>query len=90
MREHGQLLLSATEHDAGGRHDGELFEGGPLGLAGRAAEIEMQRLAGLVDEDVDAHRLFQIDAIVINEAFRLEAAIAAFKKEIAKVELFVS
>ena len=48
---------------------------GPLVWSARAAEVEMQRVALLVDHDVDVHRLFQLDAVVVDEPFRLEASI---------------
>src|SRR5262245_52041191 len=38
----------------------------------------MQALAGLLDHDVDAHRLLQVDAVVVDEALRLEAAVGPF------------
>src|ERR1700738_1205678 len=49
--------------------------GGSLGLVGRAAEIEGQRIALLLDHDMDAHRLLQLDAVVVDEPFRLKASV---------------
>ena len=39
----------------------------------------MQLVALLLDHDVDAHRLFQIDAVVVDEALGLEAAVRPFR-----------
>ena len=38
----------------------------------------MEPVALLLDDDVDAHRLFQVDAVVVDEALGLVAAVRPF------------
>ena len=51
---------------------------GPLGLVGRAGEIEVQAVAAFLGDHVDAHRLFQRDAVVVDETLGFVAAVGPF------------
>ena len=47
----------------------------------------MDAVALLLDHDVDAHRLFEIDAVVVDEALGLEAAVLPFGEGLAQPRL---
>src|SRR5262249_60824383 len=62
---------------------GPLHEGGPnisrpFGLIRRAAEIEMQTVSFLLYDGVNAHRPFQVDAVIVDETLLLETAVLPF------------
>jgi hypothetical protein len=59
-------------------HKGRADIGRPSGLVGGTAEIEMEPIVLLVDDDVDAHGHLQVDAVVVDEPLRLEAAVLPF------------
>ena len=63
---------------AGRLHQRRADVGGSLGLIRRAGEIEMQRVALFLGDHMDAHRLFQRDAVVIDEALGFVAAVGPF------------
>ena len=58
---------------------------GPLVWSAEPREIEMDAVALLLDDDMDAHRLFQIDAVVVDEALGLEAAVLPFGEGLAQL-----
>ena len=90
-RRHGEAAQQAARHihvrvdqrdqriGAGRLHQRRADIRGPFGLVGRAAEIEMQPVGLFVDDDMDAHRLFQFHAVVVDEPLRLEAAVRPFR-----------
>ena len=47
----------------------------------------MDAVALLFDHDVDADRLFQVDAVVVDEALGLEAAVLPFGEGLAQLLL---
>jgi hypothetical protein len=47
----------------------------------------MDAISRLLDHDMDAHRLFEIDAVVVDEALGLEAAVLPFGEGLAQALL---
>ena len=59
-------------------NDGRADVRGALGLVGAAGEVEGDPVALLLDDDVNAHGLLEVDAVVVDEAFGLVAPVVPF------------